>query len=47
MPIDLINGTDKLRLWVEKNGSRSEYEKIMQEGQSTFLEQRAQSLIYE
>lgn len=47
MPIDLINGTDKLRLWVEKNGSRSDYEKIMQEGQGTFLEQRAQSLIYE
>ena len=47
MPIDLINGTDKLRLWVEKNGSRSEYEKIMQEGQSTFIDHRAQSLIYE
>jgi uncharacterized protein YbbC (DUF1343 family) len=47
MPIDLINGTDKLRLWVEKNGSRAEYEKIMQEGQSTFLDHRAQSLIYE
>ena len=47
MPIDLINGTDKLRLWVEKNGSRADYEKIMQEGQSTFLDHRAQSLIYE
>ncbi len=47
MPIDLINGTDKLRLWVEKNGSRTEYEKIMQEGQGTFLDHRAQSLIYE
>jgi uncharacterized protein YbbC (DUF1343 family) len=47
MPIDLINGTDKLRLWVENNGSRADYEKIMQEGQSTFLDHRAQSLIYE
>jgi uncharacterized protein YbbC (DUF1343 family) len=46
MPIDLINGTDQLRLWVEKNGSRQEYDKIMTHGQDKFYQQRLEALIY-
>jgi uncharacterized protein YbbC (DUF1343 family) len=47
MPIDLINGTDKLRLWVEKNGSRSEYEVIMKDGLADYMAKRKEILIYE
>lgn len=47
MPIDLINGTDKLRLWVEKNGSRSEYETIMKDGFADYEAKRKEILIYE
>lgn len=47
MPIDLINGTDQLRLWVEKNGSRADYEALMKPGMSDYLEKRKQILIYE
>jgi uncharacterized protein YbbC (DUF1343 family) len=46
MPIDLINGTDQLRLWVEKNGSRAEYDAIMKPGLETFKQQRAEVLLY-
>ncbi len=46
MPIDLINGTDLLRLWVEKNGSRSEYEAIMKPQQDQFRAQRNEILLY-
>ncbi|MFP5458590.1 MAG: exo-beta-N-acetylmuramidase NamZ domain-containing protein [Bacteriovoracia bacterium] len=47
MPIDLINGTDQLRLWVEKNGSRADYDALMKPGMSDYLEKRKQILIYE
>jgi hypothetical protein len=46
MPVDLINGTDALRLWVEKRGSEDEYQEIMKKNQETFLEQRKSILIY-
>jgi uncharacterized protein YbbC (DUF1343 family) len=45
-PVDLINGTDQLRLWVEKRGSEDEYQAIMAKGQSEFLEARKSILIY-
>jgi hypothetical protein len=46
MPVDLINGTDELRLWVEKRGSEEEYQGIMKKNQAEFLEQRKSILIY-
>lgn len=45
-PVDLINGTDKLRLWVEKDGTEEEYQAIMKENQAEWLEQRKSCLIY-
>lgn len=46
MPIDLINGTDKLRKWVEENGSFEELEAIEQENWGDFIEQRKAALLY-
>jgi uncharacterized protein YbbC (DUF1343 family) len=46
MPIDLINGTDQLRYWVEKNGSREQYNEIMKLGQAEYQAQRDEILIY-
>jgi uncharacterized protein YbbC (DUF1343 family) len=46
IPVDLINGTDKLRHWIEKDGSEEEYQHLMQEGQQEWLEQRQSCLIY-
>ncbi len=46
VPVDLINGTDELRHWVEKRGSEDEYQGIMQKGQKEFQEQRRSILIY-
>ena len=46
VPVDLINGTDKLRFWVEKNGTEDEYQSIMSENQTEWLEQRKTCLIY-
>lgn len=46
VPVDLINGTDELRLWVEKRGSEEEYQAIMRKRQPEFLEQRKSILIY-
>jgi uncharacterized protein YbbC (DUF1343 family) len=46
-PIDLINGTDKLRQWVEKNGNEDEYQSIMKENFQDFMEQRKACLIYD
>lgn len=45
-PVDLINGTDQLRLWVEKDGTEDEYQAIMQKQQTEFSEQRRSILIY-
>lgn len=46
VPVDLINGTDELRLWVQKRGSEEEYQMIMQKGQQEFKEQRDSVLLY-
>ena len=46
MPVDLINGTDELRLWVEKRGTEDEYQGIMKKNQAEYLEQRQSILIY-
>jgi uncharacterized protein YbbC (DUF1343 family) len=46
MPVDLINGTDELRLWVEKNGTEEDYQGIMKKNQGTYLEQRKSILLY-
>lgn len=46
MPIDLINGTDEIRHWVEKRGSLSDLKKVEERDQQTFLGQRENSLIY-
>lgn len=46
LAIDLINGTDEVRLWVEKNGSLNDLIKIEQLGMDQFLNQRENILIY-
>lgn len=46
VPVDLINGTDALRLWVEKRGGEEEYQAIMKEGQDEFREHRQSILLY-
>lgn len=45
-PVDLVNGTDKLRLWVEKNGSEADYRAIMAPNQEKYKSQRQEILIY-
>ncbi|MCB9095009.1 MAG: DUF1343 domain-containing protein [Halobacteriovoraceae bacterium] len=45
-PIDVINGTDQLRLWVEKRGSLAELKKIESSQWEDFNVQRNQSLLY-
>ena len=46
VPVDLINGTDQLRVWVEKRGSEDEYQAIMKPGFAEFQEQRKSILLY-
>lgn len=46
LPIDLINGTDQLRLWVEKNGSFEELVEIEMKGRADFMEKRKEILLY-
>jgi uncharacterized protein YbbC (DUF1343 family) len=46
VPVDLINGTDELRLWVEKRGSEEEYQAIMRPNQEKYLEERKSILLY-
>ena len=45
-PVDLINGTDKLRHWVEKYQDEEAYQAIMSENQTQFQEMRKSILIY-
>lgn len=45
-PVDLINGTDKLRSWYESKGSFQDLEKIESNKLSLFLEQRNECIIY-
>lgn len=46
LPVDLINGTDRLRFWVEQNGSIEELEIIEAEGREAFVEARKGVLLY-
>lgn len=46
LAIDLINGTDSPRLWVEKLGTLKELEAIEKIGHNDFLNQRDNILIY-
>lgn len=46
LAIDLINGTDEVRLWVDSLGSYSELQKIEKKGHDHFLNQREQILLY-
>lgn len=46
LPIDILNGCDKLRLWVEANGTVEELRHLEQEGRADYLEKRAEILIY-
>jgi hypothetical protein len=46
VPVDLINGTDELRHWVEKRGSEDEYQAMMKKGQAEWQEQRKSILLY-
>ncbi len=46
MPIDLINGTDKLRHWVEQKGSLDDLNVIESEGKAEYLEKRKEILLY-
>ncbi len=45
LPIDMINGTDKLRIWVEKNGKNSELDELEKEAQE-FVKTREPFLLY-
>ncbi|HLW56427.1 MAG TPA: DUF1343 domain-containing protein [Bacteriovoracaceae bacterium] len=46
VPVDLVNGTDKLRHWVENYQDEEAYQAIMRENQEEFLEQRKSILLY-
>lgn len=46
LPIDILNGSDRPRLWVEKKGSIRELEKIERDGLEDFLDRREDILIY-
>lgn len=45
-PIDLINGTDELRDWVERRGSLEDLERMELRGRSAYLEQKAAVHLY-
>lgn len=46
LAIDLINGTDKVRHWVEKGGSMDELRQIEKNNMNSFMDQRSHCLIY-
>ena len=46
MPIDILNGTDQIRLWVEGDGTFVDLVQIEKEGMAEFLDQRNQILLY-
>ena len=46
LAIDLINGTEQVRHWVENGGKYNDLLKIEQLGMKTFLEKREESLLY-
>ena len=46
LAIDLINGTDKVRRWIEDKGPMSEITELNQLGHTQYLNQRADILLY-
>ncbi|MEP2024528.1 MAG: DUF1343 domain-containing protein [Reichenbachiella sp.] len=46
LPIDILNGTDLIRRWVESNGSFEELISIESERKTDFMKKRAEILIY-
>ena len=46
LPIDLINGTDKLRTWVEQLGTLEQLQEIELKNRDTYLNQRENILLY-
>ena len=46
LAIDLINGTDEIRLWVNKLGSLSELKALETIGHEKFLNERENVIIY-
>lgn len=46
MPIDVINGTDKIRLWVESNGDYETLESFEKERMGEYIEKRDEVLLY-
>lgn len=47
LAIDLINGTDEVRHWVNKLGSLSDLRKIEIQGHDKFLNEKAETIIYQ
>jgi len=45
-PIDMINGTDRLRHWYEENGSNSFLDLIEKEDMNDFMKKRSEVLLY-
>ncbi|MCH8525070.1 MAG: DUF1343 domain-containing protein, partial [Balneolales bacterium] len=46
MPIDILNGTDRIRRWIENQGNVSELHEIALAGRDVFLKQRQEVLLY-
>ncbi len=46
LPIDILNGTDQLRLWVDRRGAFEELEAIERQGRVAFMEDRRAALLY-
>lgn len=46
LPIDILNGSDKVRLWVESKGDYAELLQIEKEGMSEFAANRKEILLY-
>lgn len=46
LPIDILNGSDRPRLWVERRGGTGDLEKIEKHGLDDFLDKRERVLLY-
>ncbi|MFY0626124.1 MAG: DUF1343 domain-containing protein [Reichenbachiella sp.] len=46
LPIDILNGTDQVRRWIEQKGDLVELRRLEQNGLSDFLEKRKEIILY-
>ena len=46
LPIDLLNGSDAPRKWVESKGAPRQHQEIEQQGYPEYIKQRAEVLVY-